>query len=147
MKERFAFRCKRQEVCCPSILPLTSYLLQLKNPSCFSTGRERIQIYPWYHLNYRIFLRSLSPLNARSTSSLLTQFAFGSLLESVIHTSSVMRFPLSRNHCERYPVLLVFVMAFILLTLYTPSHPFVKRFCGHLTKKPILQAGVCGLFG
>ena len=117
-----------------------------KNPSCFSTGRERIR-----------YTRGTTWITAPSHghSHRLTRgkrlpylhLAFRSLLESVIHTSSVMRFALSRNHCERYPVLLVFVMAFILLTLYTPSHPFVKRFCGHLTKKPILQLHLHARFG
>ena len=75
------------------------------------------KIYPWYHLNYRKDLRSLSAFNARPTSPLLAA-ALGSLLESVIHTSSVMRFSLSRTHFERILLLLLFVMAFIMCTLY-----------------------------
>ena len=107
---------QKQEVWQQGFLPLTSYHFQLKNPSCFSTGMYT-KIYPWYHLNYRKDLRSLSAFNARPTSPLLAA-ALGSLLESVIHTSSVMRFSLSRTHFERILMLLLFVMAFIMCTLY-----------------------------
>ncbi len=99
---------------------LASYILSLstKKPVLlFNRTGMYTKIYPWYHLNYRKDLRSLSAFNARPTSPLLAA-ALGSLLESVIHTSSVMRFSLSRTHFERILMLLLFVMAFIMCTLY-----------------------------